>query len=183
MVLKALTAIIDWFGPYTLEEAQHASKFDYDDGLYMLIGKQDYERQVSIQYVGIAKNLKNRLTSRHPAVQKVKRELQIWLGEVASPRTPGRKMKVTDSMLDLAEWSHAYYLQLPLNKNKRKKPPYRAITTYNRWWKVDYETMYLKRPHADWPDFIDHYGDGCPSKVVWFGGKQIKGLPEEFRKE
>lgn len=180
--MKALTAIIDWFGPYTLEEAREATKFDYEDGLYMLIGKQPYQRQTSIQYVGIAKSLKNRLNSRHPAVKKIPRELEVWLGEVASPRTPGKKMKVTDSMLDLAEWAHAYYLQLPLNINKCKTPPYRAITTYNRWWKTDYETMHRKRPHADWPDFIDHYGDSYPSKVVWFGGRQVKDDVQSFRK-
>ncbi|WP_075882049.1 hypothetical protein [Vreelandella massiliensis] len=180
--MKALTAIIDWFGPYTLEQVREVTKFDFDDGLYVLIGKQPFQRKSWIQYIGIAKSLKTRLTSQHPAVGHIPRDLEIWLGEVASPRTPGRKMKVTDNMLDLAEWSHAYYLQLPLNKNKRKTPPFRPITTYNRWWRIDYETPYLKRPHADWPDFIDHLGEDYLAKVVWFGGKQIKGPVSDFKK-
>ena len=90
-------------------------------------------------------------------------------------------MKVTDTMLDLPEWSHAYYLQLPLNIQKRKGPLYRPVVTYNRWWKPDYETPYYRKLHVDWPVIIDHVGYGYESKVVWFGGKQILQLPEDSR--
>ncbi|MFG6159639.1 hypothetical protein ACGTNG_12605 [Halomonas sp. 1390] len=177
---KALTAIIDWFGPYTLEEAKDVTKFDYDDGLYMIIGKQPDERDASLQYVGLASRLHRRLRAPKHPLHKVTKEREIWLGEVVSPRTPGKKIKVTDRMLDLAEWSHAYFLQLPLNTQKRKTSPDRAIVTYNRWWKPDYETPYRKRPHRDWPDLIDFFADDYDAKIVWFGGRQIKAPVEEF---
>lgn len=86
-------------------------------------------------------------------------------------------------MLDLAEWSHAYFLQLPLNDKKRKTPPDFPIVTYNRWWRTDYATPYLKRPHRDWPDMIDFIGYGYDTKVVWFGGAQVKAPVEDFQPE
>jgi hypothetical protein len=111
----------------------------------------------------------------------INRGRRIWLGEVISPRTPGKKMKVTDRMLDLAEWAHAYFLQLPLNDRKKATPPDFPITVYNRWWHSDLETPYLRRPHIDWPDIIDFLGMEYQAKLVWFGGSQIVQEVEEFR--
>ncbi|MGM0703875.1 MAG: hypothetical protein ACQEUG_15955 [Pseudomonadota bacterium] len=178
---KALTAIIDWYGPYSVEEAKEAAKQDYDDGLYMIIGRRKWQRGTHLQYIGLASNLYRRLhTTRYVQDQEEITEHELWLGEVASPRTPGSKIKVTDKMLDLAEWTHAYFLQLPLNDKKRKSPPDTPIVTYNRWWRTDYETLYVKRPHADWPDMIDFIGYGYEAKVVWFGGRQVRAPVEDF---
>lgn len=179
--MKSLSAIIDWYGPYSLEEAKSASKFDYDDGLYMVIGKKKHQRASHIQYVGLASTLGSRINGRHHKIPEVVREQFIWLGEVTSPRTPGRKIKVTDRMLDLAEWAHAYFLQLPLNTKKVKNPPDWPIVVYNRWWQKDYETQWGKRPHKQWPDLIDFIGNDYKAKVVWFGAKQIVALPSEFK--
>ena len=184
--MKSMTTIIDWYGPYSLEEAQQASQFDYDDGLYAVIGKRKHQRASHLQYMGIAKDLCIRLNSCHHKIPQVIRdstyEGALWLGEVSSPRTPGRKVKVTDRMLDLAEWAHVYFLQLPLNEKKRKSPPDKPIVVYNRWWQKDYETPYLKRPHREWPDLIDFVDAEYRAKVVWFGGRQICQSVSDFCK-
>lgn len=178
--LKAIVAVIEWYGPYTFEEAQKASRFDYDDGLYMVVGKRKNKQLNLLQYIGIATYLNSRLSKNHHKIPKVTRDQFIWLGEVTSPRSPGKKLKVTDKMLDLAEWAHVYFLQLPLNKKKKANPPDRAIIVYNRWWQKDYETQYLKRPHKDWPDIIDFQGTEIKSKLVWFGNKQVVGKYNEI---
>ena len=170
--MKSIVAIVDWCGPYSVEEALPAS-FDYEDGLYVFIGKTSYERQTSVQYIGLASSLARRLNSPHHKLPAVTKDLELWLGDVASPRSPGRKIKVTDRMLDLVEWAHIYFLQLPLNDRKKSSPPDYPITVYNRWWRQDYETRYKKRPHADWPDLIDYLGAEYDVKLVWFGGKQV----------
>ena len=177
--MKAIVAVIDWYGPYTLEEAFHASKFDYDDGLYMAIGKGKGQRLTRLQYIGIATDLSTRLGGNHHKIPEVTRNQTLWLGEVSSPRTPGKKMKVTDRMLDLAEWAHVYFLQLPMNDKKKKNPPDREVIVYNRWWQKDYETQSRKRPHKDWPDLIDFSGCEYLSKLVWFGSKQIVARYDE----
>ena len=170
--MKPVVALIDWFGPYDLEGARHAA-FDYDDGVYCAIGKTRYARHTKLQYVGLANNLRSRLNGAHHKLPLVTRQMEVWLGEVVSPRTPGRKIKTTDRMLDLAEWAHAYFLQLPLNERKKKRPPDRPITVYNKWWRPDFVTPYVRRPHRDWPDLIDFLGTGYPTKLVWFGGGQV----------
>lgn len=179
--MKPVVALIDWFGPYDLDGARTAG-FDYEDGIYCVIGKTAYARASHLQYVGLATSLRSRLTGAHHKLPLVTRDQEIWLGEVVSPRTPGRKIKTTDRMLDLAEWAHAYFLQLPLNERKKASPPDRPITVYNKWWRADdYEIPYLRRPHHEWPDIIDYLGREYPAKVVWFGGSQIVQDVADFR--
>lgn len=177
--MKPVVAIVEWFGPYSLQEAQSAT-FDYEDGIYIALGKTVGQRVSCIQYVGLASDLKTRLNGCHHKLPLITRELQLWLGEVVSPRTPGRKIKVTDRMLDLTEWAHAYFLQLPLNDKKKSGPPDRPITVYNRWWRKDYVTPYRRRPHRDWPDVIDFMGTEYHAKIVWFGGRQLIQNALEF---
>jgi len=178
--VKPIVAVIEWYGPYSLEEARTAS-FDYKDGIYLALGKTKNQRSSRLQYVGLAADLPARLNGYHHKLPLITREQAIWLGEVVSPRTPGRKIKVTDRMLDLSEWAHAYFLQLPLNNKKKAYPPDRPITVYNRWWRRDYETPYKKRPHKEWPDIIDYLGADYNAKLIWFGGKQLIQNPNAFK--
>lgn len=178
--MKSIVALVDWAGPYTLEQARQAS-FDFDDGIYLAIGKQKHKQSVRLQYVGLASSLPKRINGAHHKLPMINRGLRIWLGAVASPRTPGKKVKVTDRMLDLTEWAHCYFLQLPLNDKKKAKPPDRAITVYNRWWKTDSETPCMRRPHKDWPDLIDYIGPDYPAKLVWFGAGQWIDEVANFR--
>jgi hypothetical protein len=155
---KPIAIVIDWFGPYQqLDEAKSAARKDYDDGLYMLIGKQKYEKKRRLKYVGLAKDLESRLKKDHPAISRL-RECIIWLGEVATAGVSGPKRKTTEQRLDLAEWALCYFLKLPLNTKKRNNPPPQPVTLLNRWWCKDFETLRKNRPHKDWPDIIDYVG-------------------------
>lgn len=178
--MKPVVAVVEWYGPYSEEQARDASS-DYGDGIYLAIGKTKNQRTAHLQYVGLASNLPTRLNGKHHKLPKITRDLEIWLGEVVSPRTPGKKMKVTDRMLDLTEWAHAYFLQLRLNDRKKTNPPDRPVTVYNRWWRIDYETPYKQRPHKEWPDIIDFRGRDYDAKVVWFGGRQIVQEVKDFK--
>ncbi|MBX9401525.1 hypothetical protein K4L06_09385 [Lysobacter sp. BMK333-48F3] len=178
--MKSIVSVVDWYGPYTLEQARQAA-VDFDDGIYLAIGKQKWKHKVRMQYVGLASSLPARLNGAHHKLPLINRDLKIWLGEVASPRSPGKKVKVTDRMLDLTEWAHCYFLQLPLNAKKKARPPDRAIMVYNRWWKTDGETACRQRPNRAWPDLIDYLGQEYPAKLVWFGGRQRVDRVENFR--
>ncbi len=179
---KQVAIIIDWFGIYDLKAAKAAAKADYGRGLYMLIGKaKSQKKNPKLQYIGIAKELYSRIGNGHIAIRDLSQELKIWLGEVASFGVPGKKVKKVDPMLDLAEWSHTYFLDdLPLNKKKKANPPSNPVMVYNRWWHKDYETLRVKRPHPDWPDLIDYIGKEYGAKIVWFGGAVDKWKPSDF---
>ena len=176
--MKSIAAVIEWYGPYGLDEAKEVASNDFGDGLYMAIGKCKYQRATQLQYVGLSSHLASRLYSDRHKLSRITREVSIWIGDVTTPRSPGRKVKVTDRMLDLAEWVHIFFLQLPLNDKKRVTPPEYPVTVYNRWWKKDYETQYRQRPHRVWPDLVDFLGHEYPARTVWFGGRQIIWKPK-----
>ncbi|WP_157598186.1 MULTISPECIES: hypothetical protein [unclassified Rhizobacter] len=178
--MKPVVALVEWFGPYSLESAKRKSA-GHDDGLYVVIGRRPQEDASRVQYIGLGSNLHRRLNGVHHAIPKVTDDCEIWLGDVISPRTPGRKIKVTDRMLDLVEWAHAYFLQLPLNSMKKARPPDRPIAVYNKWWQKNATVPYKRRPHRDWPDIIDYFGDEFPAKLVWFGGRQVIGDVASFK--
>ena len=149
---KQLAVIVDWYGPYnTLKEANMAAGDEYKDGLYMVIGRQRYQRGDSqLQYLGISDSLCERLHECHRKIQKVTRERRLWLGVVSSLFGSGRPK------LEQVEWAYIYFLQLPLNEKKKTTPPQIEITVTNRWWNKVPEWNRLKRPHEDWPDIIDY---------------------------
>ena len=165
---KAIAIIVDWFGPYDLPAAREASRRDFGAGAYVAIGKQKYQSSTWIQYIGISSsNLCQRLAEDHSKLRLITRGRKIWLGEVASVGVSGPKQKRTDFLLDLVEWAHAFFLELPLNERKRLAPPRRAITVVNRWWGTDFFTPKRRRPHTDWPIVIDYAGGGYPVRMSW----------------
>lgn len=180
MTKKHLMISVDWFGPYTLEEAKSAAQSDYQHALYMCIGKVKYERKTKMQYIGIGTNVASRLKEDHHKLNLVVNDRKIWLGEISTAEPSGRKLKVTPATLDFTEWMHARFLQLPLNEMKKKGLPTRIVTVLNRWFKTDYQTIRSNRPIPEWPDLLDYPDYGNPARLVWFGGKQKKFLAPEY---
>ena len=54
--MKSPIAVVDWYGPYTLEEAQECAS-DYGDGVYMAIGKCAKQKLTRLQYFGLTSNV------------------------------------------------------------------------------------------------------------------------------
>lgn len=184
--MNHIAIVIDWFGPYnSIAGAQAVARKDYGGGLYMAIGKQRYQKKpATLQYIGIANELSFRVSESHQKLTEVAQSLKIWLGEVASTGIPGRKSQVIDLRLDLAEWAHAYFLELPLNDKKTINPPKYPVTVINRWWFKDYETKRNRRPHSCWPDIIDYWGKEHGARLAWHGrvsgGRCEVWHPEDF---
>lgn len=162
---KHLVILIDWYGPYSIDEARNIARTDYSAGLYFAIGSRTgYAEAAKPLYVGLSKNLGRRLNGHHK-LPSIDDGLQIWLGEVGTAEPGGKKLKVTQTTLDYAEWLHAYYLELELNEKKRKSTPDRSVTVLNHWWKKDYDTAHRRPPHPTWPNLIDF----VDSEHVWVG--------------
>ena len=172
--------IVDWYGPYTFDDARVAAKEDYADGLYLVIGKKKGERSRRIQYVGVSNNLSQRVSNGHHKIHEVTRDREFWLGEIGSIGLPGKKRSVIDERIDLAESAHAFFLQPPLNDRKTYYAPRKPLTVLNRWWRRDYETAWKRRPHKDWPELIDFTGIEYGARLVWFGGRVERWSPDDF---
>lgn len=172
---KHLAIVVDWYGPFTVQDALDAAKKDgFKAGLYVGTGKTPYARgDAKPQYIGLSKQLSTRLKNHHK-LPSISRDAKIWLGEVATAEPSGKNAKSTAASLDYAEWLHAYFLQLPLNEKKTKSAPDRAVTVLNRWWKTDYNSPWVRKPRSlsIWPDLIDFINTAYPAKIVWFGKKQ-----------
>lgn len=175
--MKHLAIVVDWFGPYNRDEARSSARLDYKSGLYLCLGKIRHQRAPSRpQYVGLSKSLAARLAN-HQKLPLITREATFWLGEVATAEVPGKKKKKTSETLASAEWALAYFMQIPLNSKKKLSPPNRSMTLLNRWWRKDYETPWVRRPDARWPDLIEYGGADLAAKLVWFGGRLKRVKP------
>lgn len=176
---KHLMIAVNWYGPYkSLEDARNAA-LPYDwPGLYLCIGQRTQENISRLQYIGISNSLSSRLISRHHKlgtpnnIDNTISNMKIWLGDISTAEPSGKRMKVTLTTLDYAEWLHARFLKLPLNDKKTKQLPPRSVTVLNRWFYPDFESPYRNRPHRDWPNLIDYPHNGMTARAVWFGGKQ-----------
>ena len=171
---------IDWFGPYNLESAAKAASSDFGAALYLCIGKRKFQKDQSLQYIGIGNDVRTRLKNDHHKLKHVSRDRQIWLGEISTAEPSGRKLKVTPATLDYSEWAYARFFDLPLNEKKTIGLPERSFTVLNRWWHKDYERSRKNRPHKDWPDLIDYPGYDFPVRKVWFGGRQERILGPNY---
>ena len=174
---------IDWYGPFEIGEAYRAAYDFHAGGLYLCIGKTVGTHKRKIQYIGKSNTkLYTRITDRHHKLRLVTRDRSIWLGEIATGNVPGRKKVATPVSLRMAEWAIARLLKLPLNDRLQNSLPKRPVTVLNRWWKIDYMTPRVQRPHNEWPDLIDYLGSEYRARNVWFGnpGKQHTFSEPEF---
>ncbi|GKW01747.1 hypothetical protein ACS91J_13150 [Pectobacterium carotovorum] len=122
------TVIIDWRGPYLHSEI--IDNPEWGNGLYLVTGKQPYEREATIQYCGITEgSYVRRFNSKHKAFD-VTKEQEFWLGAVTYPDNASRHF------LEIAESIIIYFWQPALNERKKAYPP-TPITLMNKWFKKD----------------------------------------------
>lgn len=171
--------VVDWYGPYDSVKAARAAirLWDLGEVLYMAAGTVGRQTVPKLQYVGITKGFESRMNTDHKIRTTVKEEgLSIYLGEVSSQAVAGRKAshhhKGFTVPVYLAESAIAFFLQLPLNSDKRCSRPKSSVVLFNRWWKTDSETRSRRRPHPDWPEFIEYDEHSDTGSVVWHGGRR-----------
>ena len=167
--MKHFVVGVDWYGPFTRAEAIAEAREVGVGGLYLAIGRCGRQTVSKPQYVGLSRNLAQRLQIHHK-LPLLRPDMQLWLGYPATAEQSGRRAKVTPRTWDDAEWCHAYFMALPLNERKAGAPPQQNVTVLNRWWHADGRPR-SRRPHSSWPDLFDFMGLERRSRVVWFGGR------------
>lgn len=126
--MDELTIKIHWKGSYSLEEV---NEMDDGNGLYLLDGKQRYERKSDIQYFGITEQeYRKRFSDKSHKIHDITRDLKIWLGEIIYPQNFEREH------LKTAEAIMIYYWQPNLNTQNKPYPP-RPTTIVSHWFKKD----------------------------------------------
>lgn len=157
---------VDWYGPYgSITEAQ-SKRRDYREGLYVAIGQKKIGDRERILYIGLSNNPAGRVGNNHPTLASIEGHFHLWLGEISSTGKPGARTGVRSTTLDLAESALIYGLQPVLNARKLL-PPTTEISVLSRWWKRDYETEILHRPHREWADIVDYRGGDYGIRLGW----------------
>tara|TARA_R110000868_G_scaffold411718_1_gene707982 strand:- start:4200 stop:4814 length:615 start_codon:yes stop_codon:yes gene_type:complete len=171
--------VVDWYGPYNSVKAAKAATREWGFGevLYMAAGTVGRQSVQKLQYVGITTGFEGRMNAEHKVRTTIEEEgLSIYLGEVSSQAVSGRKARHQHKRFKvpvyLAESALAFFLQLPLNSDKRCSRLRDSIVLLNRWWKTDIYTRSRRHPHPDWPDFIEYDDHSDTGSVIWHGGKR-----------
>ncbi len=123
--MENLTILIQWRGPFTIDEVINQ---DSGNGIYLLVGKQKYERETSIQYCGITEGNFGVRLAKHHKLPEINRDLEIWLGNIEYPSAHTR------THLETAESIIVYFWQPSLNERKKFNPP-RPTTVISHWFK------------------------------------------------
>lgn len=149
----------------------------FGEVLFMTAGTVGRQSLPKLQYVGITKGFERRMNTRHKVRTTIADEgLSIYIGEVPLKRYQDEKAshhhKGFTIPVNLAESALAFFLQLPLNSDKRCSRPRDSVVLLNRWWKTDIDTRSRRRPHPDWPDFIEYDEVSDTGSVVWHGGRR-----------
>ena len=147
--MSLTTVIVRWTGPLSLDEV---CEFE-GNGLYLLTGKQRYERQEQIQYCGITeRRFCERINSMHPKLPLIREDsFSVWLGHIEYPRLFKRRH------LEHAEHCFVSFWQPALNDKKRVWNPELPICFISQWFYRD------GRPRRNRPSIIRDLPD-----VLWW---------------
>lgn len=169
-----LMIMVDWYGPFTTIDA--AKESESAEVLYLATGRRRYQRVSSLQYVGISNDLNDRFNDKTHKIKVIYEDLRIWVGYVTSHAVAGRRAvgaPVAHSVgVEQAEWMIAYFLAMPLNERKRRKPPTQSSVLVNRWFDSNADRRRVHRRHKKWPDLIEYDKERDFAMSVWFGGKR-----------
>ena len=124
------TVIIEWRGPFNLEELKTVEE---GNGLYLLTGKLIDKRAKTndLLYCGITeKKFCKRVNYGHNAVKKINpNSLAIWIGCLKYPKECVRQH------LEDAEGAFISFWDTKLNDKKKRYQPDYAVCIVSRWCK------------------------------------------------
>lgn len=146
--MNQTTIVIHWRGPFQSVEA-----LEGENGLYLLTGKCYYERQEKIQYCGITEGVFYNRLCRHHKLDKITRDLEVWLGTIVYPQNASRYY------LEMAEKMLVYFWQPNLNERLRYYPP-QGTNLISQWFDPQGKPRYNQLAiYRDLPDVLCWDGD------------------------
>jgi len=145
------TIILNWYGPYSDENINDEKEFG--SGIYIITGKQKYEREAVIQYCGITERTFKQRLSEHHKKESILKDRKYWLAEIIYPKKTNR------SLLELAEKIIIYFWQPALNEKKIISQP-DPTTIINQWFNLSDEARVNQlKIYKDLSDVISWDGE------------------------
>jgi hypothetical protein len=141
------TFTIVWSGPFTLDDT---AVLRTSWGLYFFRGQCKQQHYSRLQYCGITEQYYSERFSNHYQLSLIRRDLEIWLGQIVSPQGMSRKQMIQ------AEHMIIHALQSPLNRQRRNTEP-QPTTIISHWY-----NRYGQRqpyPYADFPTVMAWDGE------------------------
>ncbi|RTQ46009.1 hypothetical protein EJV47_22890 [Hymenobacter gummosus] len=149
------SVIIEWKGPYTLEQVK---ELGVGNGIYLLTGQKKRSRSYrdQLQYCGITeRGFYDRLCRNHPKREMIRPDsLGIWLGQVLHPISADR------SYLEHIEHCLVSFWAVHMNEKKRATNPKKPICLVSRWMRPN------DKPYIRFPEPIQPLED-----VLWWDTK------------
>jgi hypothetical protein len=143
------TIVIEWCGPVSADLIADWG----EGGLYICTGRQKYQRQDHIQYIGITERHFHRRFREHHKLRLVKHNPRYWLGKI---KHPGRLGRVG---LERAESMLIYVIDPKLNQRKKVWLP-RPTAVISHWFNEHRVPRYNRQGiFAGFPDVISWDGD------------------------
>ena len=142
------TILVRWMGPIPLDKILRGN----GGGLYMFSGRQKYQRNDDIQYIGITERDFPDRFAQHHKLPLITRNLRCWIGSIICP------VQVSRSLLERAESIFIYFVQPQLNQRKTISIPWQT-TIISHWYKTNGEARYNQQGLLrDFPDVISWDG-------------------------
>lgn len=162
------TYVIEWQGPFSLDEINEIKDKKNSGSLYLVSGLQRYQRGDSVvQYIGISKRgAAIRFKDKEHKSELVPRERQYWLGHITN--APEKK----ESNLRLVEHALLYTCKPPLNVQNVDRQPHFPVLVVNRWLNKSGDIYRQRRiwpVQKDVPDIIMFDGTDAWTcdKLIW----------------
>ena len=143
--------IINWYGAYTFQELEYVKELG--NGIYLITGKQKYERIPKIQYCGITEGSFYSRIKNHHKKDSIYTDQNFWLGRFSYPK------EVTRNTLETAEKMLVYSWQFSLNEKKKLSLP-EPTTVLNYWFNRNHEPRFNQQKiYRDFSDVISWDGE------------------------
>lgn len=169
---------VDWYGPLKTLSAARAVAKEHRVKDFLYVGYEKKGRARS--YVGISNDANSRLRKAHHVLGKwPDNTYELWLGIVVSQSEAGRKSNQNrprhKAALSFAERLTACLVKTTENIRGSKTPPKRSGALLNRWFQLSSSfPRHKRRPHKNWPDFIEFEESEKGGRNVYFGGRVEK---------
>lgn len=142
------TIYLNWYGPFTYDDisngrhcAERYTKCLEGNGLYAITGKEKYKHNASLQYIGITTQAYVKRFYNHHKLDKINRDVKIWLGNLSSLRTT-TKRHLEDVEYILVYFNDASYL----NERKITQAPNFDYAVISKFFKKDGISPYKNVP-------------------------------------